>query len=326
MINYYNILNISETVSQEEIESAYKKLALKYHPDRNKDKDASEKFKQISEAYEILKDKNKRLDYDNRRKGINEFNIFSTIFKSNPRSANLKPTNLKTTVKITLEEILTGCEKTLKIKKPEPCFSCSGSGFSKFKFCSNCNGTGKVNLTLESPFITQIPCHFCKGKGKEAIEKCAECNGVGKIKNKQSEILINVPKGANENTVIRVLNEGEKTSYGTGHLFVNVEVLPHEKFLREDCNLIYNFYAKYSQLVLGTEVEIPTLDGLVKLKIPPETKNGTKFKLKNLGLPEFSQLNRGDLIVKVYVDVKKIINEKHKLLLEELKQIEESNG
>src|SRR6476659_9069259 len=335
--DYYEILNVPKTASNDEIKSTYRKLALKYHPDRNKSPEAEEKFKEISEAYAVLSDQEKRKRYDTfGHVGAEEVfrgsednfaeifkdmgfggvgDIFEQIFgrmgggggnRSDPfgfgsrnSDRRIRGRDLLYDVEMTLEDVLKGTKQQIQIPSIENCSTCSGTGASPGtspKKCITCNGQGK---------IIEKPCYACKGNGKI---------------NKTNTINIDIPPGVEDGTTLRLSGKGEHIQGGVnGDLLIRVHVLPHNIFkVMDEGDLICNFDVSFIDMILGTEVRIPTLDGTEKLKIPSCTKANSIFKIKGKGLPRYGRFGRGNQYVKVEVNLPDKINDKQKNILKDL--------
>ncbi len=361
--DYYEILGLEKNASQEDIKKAYRKMAMQYHPDRNPgDKDSEEKFKEAAEAYEVLSNDEKRAKYDryghNGLKGgqdfhgfnnVNDiFSHFSDIFggafggssifdeffntgssqRTRQRSTGTPGSDLKVTIKLTLEEIASGTTKKVKIKKNNKCETCGGTGAknsSAFKTCSVCNGTGEVRQVSRSifgQFVNIGPCNNCGGTGKIISEPCTTCSGDGRVY-AESTIKINVPAGVYDNSYMTLRGEGNAGKNGgpAGDIIVIFEELPHQYFTRDGDNIIYELFLSYPDIVLGTDVEVPTLNGKAKLKIEPGTQVGKFLKMREKGIQHLNSHGAGDQLVKINIRVPKNVNTKEKELLKELNKM-----
>ena len=346
--DYYEILNISKNASKEEIKKAYKELAKKYHPDVTKDRNTEEKFKEISEAYAVLSDDQKRAQYDQfgheafdqrftqedifkdfdfdifRDSGFGDFDNIFDIFFGRSR-AKRKGIDLRYDLELNFEEAAFGCKKQIEIPKHEICNECNGSGAYKNKFenCKSCKGTGQVRSVSRSFFgmVTQIyNCQDCEGKGKIIKEKCKLCNGKGSIK-KTKTLEVNIPAGIDNGNQIRLENEGELgEDHHYGNLYIVTHILPHKLFVREDFDIYIEVTLKFSTAVLGGSLEVPTLKGKASLKIPPGTQSHIVFRLKGEGIKRLNGYGYGDEYIRVIIQVPKDINKKQKELLKELEK------
>jgi len=349
--DYYKILEVPKTASTGEIKRTYRELARKYHPDMNKSPGAEEKFKEISEAYAVLSDENKRGVYDQyghagidgrytREDIFNEdifrdiFNgfggfddIFNTFFGGPTRRHRsvFVQRNIEYPIEVTLEEAFKGMEKNVEIRRREQCSSCNGSGAASqgdIKTCSSCNGGGQVRVersTLFGRFTTVTTCPKCNGSGKVIEKKCRTCNGKG-IVNARRSIKVNVPAGVNNGTVLRVRDEGE---FG-GDLYLHVRMKPHRKFRRADDDIYAEIDISFPQATFGFETEVETMDGKASLRILPGTQSSTVFTIKNRGMPIINSHRRGDLRVKVNVRTPTKLSREERDLIEKLLEIESS--
>lgn len=346
--DYYEVLGVGKDATKDEIKKAYRKLARKYHPDVNQESDAAEKFKEVKEAYEVLSNDQKRAQYDQFGHagpqsqgfggfgGAQDFGGFGDIFdmffggggrRSDP-NAPQQGADLQYTMELTFEEAIFGKEADIKIPKEETCDTCSGSGAkpgTKIKTCSHCNGTGQLNMEQNTPFgkvINRRVCNYCNGTGKVIPEKCRTCGGTGRVK-KRRTIHISIPAGIDEGQQIRVSGKGEAGINGgpPGDLFVVVKIRPHEFFRREGDHIFCELPLTFTQAALGDEVEVPTVHGKVKLKIPAGTQSGKTFRLKGKGAPNVRGYGHGDQHVKVRVVTPTKLTERQKELLREFNEI-----
>ena len=335
--DYYNILEVDKSATQEEIKKSYRNLSKKYHPDKaGDDSESIEKFKQIAEAYEVLSDEQKRKNYDQYGdpKGQSEsfsdiHSQFANAFGSFRRGSGgiVRGESIVFNMPVTLEEINTGTSKKIKYKKNSMCKSCGGNG-SKFgksmSVCSACLGSGMNNRNFGG-MIIQMPCGHCGGNGKFITEVCDDCGGSG-VNSNETELDIEVPKGVFEGFKMRAVGYGHDAFVGRGSgipgdLYVVFQEVPHDTFERQGDNLICKTIVSFPEIVLGTKVDINTLTKKVSFEIPPNTPVGKMFKLNGCGLPSISKKGAiGDLIVVVGVDVPKQITDEEKKLLEELKK------
>ena len=357
--DYYDLLGVSKNASEAEIKKEYRKLALKYHPDKapeDKKKEYEEKFKEISRAYGVLSDKEKRAQYDqygdnfeqnNPNQGFsqNDFNsfheafggedifenlgfgrVFEEIFGSRGRTERNKQygQDLVLDVEISLKEAFHGIKKDLDLRKMVACSKCNGKGGKKLKKCSSCNGTGYEQTRaggILGMFIQQRPCPECNGRGEIPEENCPECRGQGRIK-ESVKVEADIPAGIDNRQTLKLSGQGDAALYGghSGDLFINVHIKPHKYFQRQGNNLIINLDINFQQAALGDNIEIPTLeDSLIKLKIPAGIQPGEMIKLKGKGMTQLYGKSKGDLIAIIQVVVPKKLSRKQKKLIEGLK-------
>jgi len=351
--DYYEVLGVSRDATKSEIKKAYRRLALKYHPDKSKEPDAEEKFKEISEAYAVLSDDEKRKQYDMYgHAGIDsQYNYedifrgadFSDIFRDlgfnfgfddifqhffsgfgGRRRGQQRGRDILYRMTISLEDAYFGGEKEIQIRRKEKCPECNGSGKakgSKVVECPVCNGSGQVKQTSRTPFghFTQITvCPECNGRGEIIENPCKRCRGTGVVE-RQRKIKVKIPKGVTDGTRLRLAGEGEAGEMGAppGDMYLEIYVKEHDKFVRRGNDLVTTKKISYPEAVLGNEVEVKTMDGKSKLRIPPGTQNGERFVLKGKGMPTLRG-GHGDMIVQVAVDVPKKISGRERELLEEL--------
>ncbi|WP_099187348.1 molecular chaperone DnaJ [Tepidibacter mesophilus] len=349
--DYYEVLGVEKGASDQELKKAYRKLAMKYHPDRNPDnKEAEEKFKEANEAYEVLSDSQKRQNYDQfGHAGANggfgghggfDFNgsgfggfedifgdMFGDIFgggRSRRRNGPERGSDIRYRMSISFEEAAFGTEKEININRSENCEECSGTGAkpgTSKKTCPTCGGSGEVKQAQRTPFGTMMnvrACHACSGSGSIIETPCTKCGGKGEI-SKKKQVNIKIPAGIDEGSAIRLSGEGELGLRGgpRGDLYVVIDVLPHKLFERDGNDVYCEMPITFAQAALGDEVEVPTLDGKVKYKIPEGTQTGTVFRLREKGIPRLRSKTRGDQYVKVVVEVPKRLSEKQKDLLKQ---------
>jgi molecular chaperone DnaJ len=358
--DYYNILGVQKDAGKEEIKSAYRKLALQYHPDRNKDRAAEEKFKEISEAYAVLSDDEKRKHYDTyghvgpeevfrgseanfdeifRDMGFGGFrDIFEQFFGGGRRSGffgddlfgfgggRRKGRDIVYEMELTLEDVLKGRKEEVDVPRVGRCDTCSGSGAApgtKARRCTVCDGQGQTRRVYSqnrfSTFVTMEPCRTCQGRGQIIERPCGNCEGTGRAK-QVKKIKLEIPPGVEDGMAYQMRGEGETSDSGIpGDLVVRLRVKPDPKFERlEDGHLLYNLDVKFTDLALGTELRVPTLEGLEKLKIPQGTSANAILKIKGRGLPRYGSSGRGDQLVRINVKVPSKLNERQKSLLREL--------
>jgi len=341
--DYYEVLDVSRTATDEEIKKAFRKLAFKYHPDRNRDDGAEEKFKEVNEAYEVLSDANKRAAYDHYghegaegffARGFEGFDfggfgdIFDAFFGGTTHASRHAPqrgADLHSEINITLEEVAFGCEKEINIKRTEICSLCHGIGAkqgSQPSRCPNCNGTGqvrRVQRSLFGRFINTTICNQCQGEGKVITEPCPQCRGTGREKH-QRHIPVEIPPGVENGSQIRLSGEGEAGVRGgsPGYLYVTLSVAKHELFDRDGDNILYELPSNFAQAALGAEVEVPTLYGKTKLNIPSGSQTGKVFRLKDKGIPHLRRGGRGDQLVRLFVVTPDSLTKQQRQLFQEL--------
>ncbi len=344
--DYYEVLGLGKGASDDEIKKAYRKLARQYHPDVNKAPDAEEKFKEVKEAYDVLSDPQKRSIYDQYGHagmdpnaggfGGQDFGGFGDIFdmffgggggRRNP-NAPRQGADLQYTLTLQFKEAVFGKELDIEIPKDEECGKCHGSGAepgSKIETCSTCRGTGQQEQVANTPFgrvVNRRTCSACGGKGKMIQVKCSECRGVGTVK-KRRKIHLNIPAGVDEGAQLRVPGEGEPGINGgpPGDLYVVIRVRDHEFFERDGVDIYCKVPITFAQAALGDEIEVPTLDGKVKLKVPAGTQTDTYFRLRGKGVPHLRRAGQGDQHVRVVVVTPTNLTEKQKDLLREFGEI-----
>jgi molecular chaperone DnaJ len=353
--DYYEVLGVSKNASKDEIKDAYRKLAMQYHPDRNKAPDAEEKFKEISEAYAVLSDDEKRQQYDVlghagfdqrystedifrgadfesifRDIGFGFGDLFRTFFGGGFgvggfRERINRGQDLVYDLEITLEEAAKGTEKEIEVPRTEKCEVCGGSGASPGtspRTCPKCNGAGKVQHMRKSSFAMYVqvtPCSTCRGKGTIIDSPCNNCHGTGLVK-KRRKISVKIPVGIDEGYQLRLRGEGEMAPNGgeAGDLYVLVHIAQHELFMREGDDLWHVLIIGYPQAALGAEVSVPTLDGSTTVKIRPGTQAGETIRLKGKGMPCFRGYGKGALLVRVGISVPEKLTPKQRELLEQL--------
>lgn len=364
----YEILGVSKTASEQEIKRAYRKLALKWHPDKHKsDKDAETKFKEINQAYEVLSDAKKRSMYDQfgavpgaggpggggfggagwpggagfegfsgfsqagfGEGGFDFTDIFDTFFgggggRRARKRGPVRGNDIEAMIAISFEEAAFGIEKELELTKVNKCSACNGNGAepgSAIKNCPECGGTGEVRSvrhTILGQIATSRTCEKCQGEGKIPESVCKKCHGTGRVRSTE-RITVKIPAGVDNGTTIRLSGNGEAGSRGGeyGDMFVTMRVTPSKKFGRDGSDIHTEKYVHFVQAVLGDEIDVETLYGLVKLKIPSGTQSGRVFKLKEYGIKKINGGGRGDHFVKIIADVPQKLSRKEKELYAEL--------
>ena len=354
--DYYEILGVDKSATREEIKKAYKKLAKKYHPDLNKeDPDAAEKFKEINEAASVLGDEKKRQQYDQfgsdsfrmgggqqdfsgfdfsdfmSGSGFDFDNIFESFFgggfsgrRPSRRGGPRRGSSLRFDIEIELEDAAFGVTKSIIIPRLETCDRCGGKGAEKdsdIETCSICNGTGMERHSRRTPFgifSTQTVCSGCQGSGSMIKNPCQKCHGSGRVEVKK-KLDIQIPAGVEDGTRLRVEQEGEAGEKGgsRGDLFIIVHIMPHEKFERHGNDIFIEVPVTFAQAALGDEIEVPTLKGTVRLKVPPGTQTGTIFKMRGKGIPSLHGYGVGAENVQVIVQTPRNLTKRQKELLRE---------
>ena len=341
--DYYEVLGVSKSASKDEIKKAYRKLSKKYHPDINKEAGSDEKFKEVKEAYGTLSGCQKRSDYDqfghadpNQGFGGGGFggggdfggfggfdDIFSSIFGGGARrsdpNAPRQGADLQYTMTLSFEEAAFGKEATIEIPREETCETCHGSGAkpgTQAKTCSHCGGSGQLNVEQSTPFgkvVNRRVCNYCSGTGKQIDHKCSTCGGSGKVR-KRKKINVTIPAGVDDGQQLRVSGQGEPGVNGgpPGDLFVVFHVRAHEFFERDGDDIYCEMPLTFAQAALGDEIEVPTLHGKVKLKVPAGTQTGTKFRLKGKGVKNVRGYGQGDqhIVVRVVTPTNLTDNQK----------------
>ncbi len=349
--DYYEVLGVQKNASADEIKKAYRKLAIKYHPDKNPgDKEAEEKFKEAAEAYDVLSNADKKAKYDQFGHAAFEnggggggyysggmsmddiFSQFGDIFGSfgfgggSSRRRVNKGSSLRVKVKLNLSEIANGVEKKFKVKKQVQCSHCNGTGAkndSAVKKCTYCNGTGVISQMVHSilgPMYSKTTCPHCNGEGKTITDKCTHCHGTGLVE-EEEVVSVRIPAGVEAGMQLNVAGKGNAAKNGgiNGDLLVVIDEEPHSELVRDGSNLIYHLYMSIPDVLLGTQVEIPTVDGKVRLKIDAGTQPGKVLRLQGKGLPEVNSHMKGDLLVRVDVFVPKSLTKDEQKIVEQLK-------
>ncbi|MEI6434371.1 MAG: molecular chaperone DnaJ [Bacteroidota bacterium] len=359
--DYYEILEVNKDASPEELKKAYRKQAIKFHPDKNPgNKKAEDNFKEAAEAYEVLTDQNKRRRYDQYgHAGLGNGNgfgghggggmsmddifshfgdifgggdPFSSFFGGGGRRGKAvnRGSNLRVKVRLTLEEIANSVEKKIKVNKYVPCNTCNGTGArggSSFTTCSTCRGTGQVSR-VTSTFLGQMQttaaCPNCGGEGQIITDKCGDCAGNGVIKGEEV-ISIRIPAGVSEGMQLSMSGKGNSAARGgvAGDLLIQIEEIKHDLFERDGNNLLYEHILSFSEATLGSNAEIPTIDGSVKIKIDPGTQSGKVLRLRGKGIPSVNGYeDRGDLLINLEIWTPKNLTKEEKIILEKLAKSE----
>ncbi|BCT87641.1 MULTISPECIES: molecular chaperone DnaJ [Acinetobacter] len=351
--DYYEVLGVSKTASDDEIKKAYRKLAMKYHPDRNPDNsEAEEKFKEASEAYEVLSDSEKRSMYD--RMGHQAFeggmgggaggfggfsaedifsqfgDIFGGAFGGGGRGQQRqrRGSDLRYVMELTLEEAVKGVKKTITFTAPAPCDACDGKGSKNpndVETCPTCHGAGQVRMQ-QGFFSVQQTCSTCRGQGKIIKNPCNKCHGSG-VSDRQQTLEVTIPAGVDNGDRVRLTGKGEAIRDGqSGDLYVEVVVREHEIFQRDGADLYMDVPISIADAALGKEVQIPTLDGRVSLKIPEGTQTGKLFRLRGKGVKPVRSTMQGDLLCRVVVETPVNLTARQRELLKELQATMEDEG
>lgn len=353
--DYYEVLGVSKSASKDEIKKAYRKLAMKYHPDKNPgDAAAEEKFKEAAEAYEVLHDDDKRPRYDRfGHAGVSGsggggghvnvediFSRFSDIFggggggfesffgggRSRQRRSGQRGGDLRMKVRMTLEEIYNGVDKKIKLKRYTTCGTCNGQGAASsdaYATCSTCGGAGEIRQQAGGGFFQQIVvrvCPTCEGEGRVITNPCQTCNGEGRVQS-TDVIDVSIPAGIAEGMQLTMRGKGNAGKRGgpPGDLIILVEEIEHKDFERDGENVIYELFLNFADAALGTTVEVPTLSGKTRFKISPGTQSGKIFRLKGKGFPVINGYGRGDQLIQVHVWVPKSLSKDEKAALEKLR-------
>ena len=356
--DYYEILSVAKNASADEIKKAYRKVAMQYHPDRNPgDKSAEERFKEAAEAYEVLSDADKRAQYDrfghagvsgngrgahapNMEDIFSQFgdifgeDIFGSFFggggggqrtRGGQRARGTRGSNLRIKLKLTYEEIAKGVTKNIKVKKYVGCTTCSGSGAkdkSSVQNCSTCGGSGqvrKVTSTFLGQMQTVTTCPACNGEGSTITAKCHDCKGEGRVYGEET-VSIDIPAGVQEGMQLNVSGRGNAGERGgmQGDLVILIEEEPHKELQREGLNVAYELHISFPDAVFGIQVEVPTIDGRAKIKIPPGTQSGKVFRLKGKGFPAVNSYEKGDQLVHVNIWTPQHVSNDEQSMLEKM--------
>lgn len=337
--DYYVVLEVTRTASGDEIKQAYRKLAMRYHPDRNPDDVAAEDaFKEATEAYAILSDPDKRTRYD--RHGHSAFDttnpgfeagdfgavseilegLFSEVFTGGRRKRRTGR-DLKYELEISFVEAALGIEREIEIQRPATCTTCGGSGATPgtpVHKCNVCQGRGQVRYQ-RGLFAAPRPCHGCRGTGTKIPTPCPDCKGVG-TRLRAESMRVKIPAGVQDGAVRTVRGAGEHSDGGSGDLHIHIEVKRHSLFEREGADILVSVPISFPQAVLGASIDVPTLDGKVLMKVPAGTQSGKVFRLRGKGIPVYGGYGKGDQLVTVVVEVPREINRRQRKLIAELAQ------
>jgi molecular chaperone DnaJ len=345
--DYYEILGVSRNATEEELKKAYRRLAIQFHPDRNpNDKEAEERFKELNEAYQVLSDPERRAQYDRYghaafegARGAGGFGgfdftqgfeeVFADIFgdffgggrSGRSRSRNRRGDDLRFDLEIDFEEAARGTEKTVSFQRLVACDTCGGSGARNgaagIRVCPNCRGSGQVR-TQQGFFSIATTCGQCRGEGSIIADPCPKCQGQGRVRRVQS-ISVKIPPGVDNGSRLKLRGEGEAGFNGgsAGDLYVVIHVREHKLFARQGNDVVIEVPISFPQAALGSEIEVPTLDGKIKLKIPAGTQSGKVMRLKGRGFPDLHGYGRGDQLVRVVVETPRRLTSRQRELLEE---------
>lgn len=345
--DFYEVLGLEKGASDDEIKRAFRKLAVKYHPDKNKgDKEAEEKFKEINEAYQVLSNPEEKAKYDQfghagmdggfggGASGFGGFggfdmgdmggfgDIFESFFgggfgggSSRRNNGPIRGGDLEYSLNITFEEAMSGVEKQFNITREENCETCSGSGAkpgTSKKTCSKCGGSGQIRVQRQTPlgsFVSTSACDECNGTGEIVETPCTDCRGKGRVR-KSRKITVNIPAGVDTGNILTLRGQGEHGLKGgpAGDLYVRVNVAPSKIFKREGSDIYYDYKMSMTKAALGAEITVPTIDGNVKYTVPAGTQPGTRFRLKGKGVPRINSTMRGNQYVNIIVEVPKNLN------------------
>jgi molecular chaperone DnaJ len=353
--DYYDVLGVDSDASQEEIKKAYRKKAMEYHPDRNPDDpEAEKKFKEASEAYDVLSDPDTRQRYDRyghaglgqdgggRRGGARGFHdvedifsAFDDIFGGGARQRSRRQrgrpgSDLRVTLPLTLEEIAEGTEKEIKVRKFLECETCDGTGAEggmegeNYVMCPKCDGTGEVRQVSRSvfgQFVNVQACPQCNGEGRIVENPCGECGGEGRIEGEET-IAVTVPAGVMEGNYLTISDAGNAGKRGgvPGDLRIEIKEEPHDHFVRDGLDIYHDVYLSFPEAALGTEVEVPTLEGRARLEVDPGVQAGKILRMRNRGIPDLEGTGTGDQMIRIHVWTPQDLSEEQRETLEELQQ------
>ena len=356
MSDFYALLGVQRDAPDGEVKKAYRKLAMEYHPDRNSSPDAEAKFKEITEAYEVLRDPQKRAAYDRYGKagvgsgagggfGFHHVDLtealnifmrdfggmggFESIFGGGARADTRRGQDVRVTVRLTLTEVATGVKKTVRFKALERCTTCEGNGAkagSRPTPCTTCNGTGEVRRAARSvfgQFVSVSPCPTCAGEGSVILQPCEVCRGEGRMRAERS-VAVDIPAGVSTNNYLTLRGQGAAGPRNgpTGDLLVMLDIKEDDRFERQGDDLIFDLPLSFSQAALGGEFDVPTPYGVEQVQVPGGTQPETVLRLKQRGLPVLGQSGKGDLLIRVHVWTPERLNEEQERLFRELAKLE----
>jgi molecular chaperone DnaJ len=347
--DYYDVLGVQRSASEDEIKKAFRRMARQYHPDVNKEKGAEARFKEINEAYEVLGDAHKRQTYDRLGHagvagaaagaspfegfgfGINDIfeQFFGAAAGTGRRTGAQRGADLRYELTLSFEEAVRGCQKEIEIPRWETCPTCHGNGAqpgTSTQRCTACQGTGEIRRVQQSifgQFVNVMVCDRCRGEGRVITTPCDRCRGQGRVRNVR-RVTVNIPAGVDDGINVRVSGEGEVPARGgtPGNLFVALTVKPHEYFKRQGTDILYELPVSFTDLAMGAEVKVPTLDGEELVKIPAGTQTGQSFRLRGKGVPVVHSTNRGDQQVIVKLQTPRNLTARQRELLKEYGDIE----
>ncbi|HET8624865.1 MAG TPA: molecular chaperone DnaJ [Gemmatimonadales bacterium] len=356
MTDFYELLGVTRDASAADIKRAYRKLAMQYHPDRNRSADAEAKFKEIAEAYEVLRDSQKRAAYDRYgRAGVGAgaggfgfhhvdlseaLEIFMRDFGGlsgleslfgggRPQAESRRGQDIRVTVKLTLADVATGVKKNVKLRTLDRCANCNGSGVkpgTKPSTCTTCGGSGEVRRAARSmfgQFVSVSPCPTCAGEGQVIVEPCEVCRGDGRVRGDRS-VTVEIPAGVSANNYVTLRGQGAAGPRNgpNGDLVVMLDIKSDERFERQGNDLVYDLPLSFSQAALGGEFDVPTPVSAERIRVPPGTQTGTLLRLKGKGLPALGQTALGDLLIRVHVWTPEKLNAEQERLFRQLATIE----
>ncbi|MFN0096048.1 MAG: molecular chaperone DnaJ [Dehalococcoidia bacterium] len=343
----YEVLGVAQSATADELKKAYRRMAMQFHPDRNKSEDAAEQFKEINHAYEVLSDADKRARYDrfghagvegqgagagfDNFQGFEGFgDIFDAFFGGSARGGRrrrgpAKGADLRYTMRLTFEEAVFGVEREIEYPRAERCDTCGGKGAqpgTDLTVCTECNGQGEIRRAQQSifgQFVNVTPCGRCQGEGRILTNPCSHCKGSGRER-KNRKIVVKVPPGVHEGIQIRLTGEGEAGPRGgeNGNLHVTFQVAQHPQFERVDDHILFELPINVAQATLGARLMIPTLDGETEIEVPPGTQSETEFVLRGKGVPRLDSFGRGDMVVKLTVVLPESLTDEQRTLFERL--------
>ena len=351
--DYYDVLGVSRSATEEEVRRAFRRQAMEHHPDRNKSEEAGERFREINEAYQVLSDAERRRQYDRfghagvgaaagaRGRGADDLNdlfggigdIFESFFGGAGRSRAQPGRDLETTLTLSFEEAVFGAKKELGVRRVRLCALCAGSGSEPGHppaRCANCGGSGRVRRVQRSifgQFVQEAGCNVCAGMGEVIATPCSRCKGARRERAEQP-IEVDVPAGVETGVRLSLRGQGDAGDYGAppGHLYVLLRVKPHPRFERYGNDILFDLPLTFPQAALGDAVDAPTLEGSVKVKVPPGTQSGAEFRFKGMGVPRLRGGGRGDYVARARVETPQKLSKEQRRLMEQLRDSFGANG